>query len=113
MFTFGIFSTHFPYIAFVVFYAYFLIFGVDKASKGEIRIGRVQVCTEVRAVQSYVDQHDNANFYYKNNIDLFAHTDFDAFIFKRKLKHYCFVPVINHQTEYYKTLFNRPPPFQT
>jgi len=38
MFTVGIFTTHFPYIAMVVFYAYFLIFGVDQANNGEIRL---------------------------------------------------------------------------
>jgi hypothetical protein len=32
MFTIGIFTTHLPYIAFVVFYAFFLFFGVNKAS---------------------------------------------------------------------------------
>lgn len=36
MFTFGIFTTHVPYIAFVVFYAYFLLLGIDKATSGEI-----------------------------------------------------------------------------
>ncbi|WP_346855944.1 hypothetical protein [uncultured Draconibacterium sp.] len=30
MFTFGIFTTHIPYIAMVAFYAYFLIFGVEQ-----------------------------------------------------------------------------------
>lgn len=38
MFTVGIFTTHFPYIAFVVFYAYFLIFGVEKASNDDFTL---------------------------------------------------------------------------
>ena len=36
MFTFGIFTTHIPYIAVVAFYAFFLLFGAEKASSGEI-----------------------------------------------------------------------------
>jgi len=36
MFTVGIFSTHLPYIAFVFFYAFFFIFGIQKASAGEV-----------------------------------------------------------------------------
>jgi hypothetical protein len=51
MFTFGLFTTHFPYLAFVVFYAYFLIFGVGKATSGEIEsdekyFQRPMVCGE-------------------------------------------------------------------
>ncbi len=38
MFTFGIFTTHFPYLAFLFFYAYFLLFGVKEASNGNIRV---------------------------------------------------------------------------
>ena len=38
MFTVGIFTTHIPYVAFVVFYAYFLIFGVEKSNNDEIRL---------------------------------------------------------------------------
>ena len=32
MFTIGIFSTHIPYIAFIFFYAYFLIFGIETSA---------------------------------------------------------------------------------
>lgn len=36
MFSVGIFTTHIPYIVFVVFYAWFLIFGIEDANKGKI-----------------------------------------------------------------------------
>lgn len=39
MFTFGIFTTHLPYIAFVVFYAGLLIFGGEKTSVNDVGIG--------------------------------------------------------------------------
>ena len=38
MFTFGLFSTHIPYLAFVVFYAWILLTGVGKANDGKIRL---------------------------------------------------------------------------
>lgn len=38
MFSFGLFTTHLPYIAFVAFYAYFLIFGVDQAQNEKIKV---------------------------------------------------------------------------
>jgi hypothetical protein len=36
MFTVGLFSTHIPYIAFVFFYAFFFLFGIQKAHAGEL-----------------------------------------------------------------------------
>jgi hypothetical protein len=39
MFTFGIFSTHLPYIAFVLFYGFFFLVGIEKASAGEMGEG--------------------------------------------------------------------------
>ncbi|MFV0593427.1 MAG: hypothetical protein ACK5M7_18790 [Draconibacterium sp.] len=38
MFTFGIFTTHIPYLAFLFFYAYLFLFGVEKAGDGTIRV---------------------------------------------------------------------------
>lgn len=43
MFSFGIFTTHLPYVAFVVFYAYFLIFGLEKSHDGEIQVSEHSV----------------------------------------------------------------------
>lgn len=36
MFTIGIFTTHIPYIAFVFFYAFFFLVGIQKAHAGEL-----------------------------------------------------------------------------
>ena len=49
MFTIGIFTTHLPYIAFVVFYAFFLLFGVNKASSGEIQWGESNIVLKAPA----------------------------------------------------------------
>jgi len=46
MFSFGIFTTHLPYIAFVAFYAYFLIFGIDQAQDGKIKIAEHSIQIE-------------------------------------------------------------------
>lgn len=36
MFTFGIFSTHLPYLAFVFFYAFFFLFGMQKVADDDL-----------------------------------------------------------------------------
>jgi hypothetical protein len=51
MFTIGIFTTHLPYIAFVVFYAFFLLFGVNKASSGEIQWGENNLVLKAPATE--------------------------------------------------------------
>jgi len=67
MFTFGLFTTHFPYLAFVVFYAYFLIFGVGKAASGEIESDEKYFQTEW-----FVESQNNpevADFHFSNDFD--------------------------------------------
>ncbi len=49
MFTFGIFSTHLPYIAFVLFYGFFFLVGIEKASAGDLGEGQ-QIIPEVISV---------------------------------------------------------------
>ena len=110
MFTFGIFSTHIPYIAFVVFYAYFLITGVEKASKGEIQSGAQTFATGQLAA-NHIDLNDRSgNFYYANlEFDLYAY--FETFAFKRKIKHSIIPSDLNYQSDFHIPFSNRPPPF--
>jgi hypothetical protein len=109
MFTFGIFTTHIPYIAFVVFYAYFLIFGVEKASKGEIQAPGNTFKTELQAVK-IISLNNHSNFHYQAEANLAEHTHSEIFLQKRKIKHRINALLFIHQLEYYTSLSNRPPP---
>lgn len=111
MFTIGIFTTHIPYIAFVVFYAYFLIFGVEKTSRGEIELVDSKHKIEIQANDLFVSADTNENYSYKSDFYFYSHTDFYALVFKRQLKHQILVSSENWQFKYCTTLFNRPPPF--
>jgi hypothetical protein len=109
MFTFGIFTTHIPYVAFVVFYAYFLIFGVEKASKGEIQAPGNTFKTELQA-SNFIILNDHSSFHYHSEANLVEHSNSEIFLFKRKIKHWMNATVFIHQLEYYTSLSNRPPP---
>ncbi|MBN2635490.1 MAG: hypothetical protein JXR61_04410 [Prolixibacteraceae bacterium] len=111
MFTVGIFSTHIPYIAFVLFYAYFLVTGVNKAVSGEISSGEEFCKTEIYASELLIQSKTEIDTYHyfctisnynKNN-------DFEELHFIRKLKSH--ENSVKIPTEYFSaSLFNRPPP---
>lgn len=110
MFTVGIFTTHIPYVAFVVFYAWLLLFGIDKAASGEIETGEKYCKTEwfteklFNDVDSKPAQSQLISETGINNIR------FEALLFKQKLTfpEYHF---ITHFQEYYcSSVFCRPPP---
>ncbi len=65
MFTFGIFTTHLPYVAFVVFYAYFLLFGVNKANSGEIENGE-KLCKTEWSIEKHISKDDVKAFHYSD-----------------------------------------------
>ena len=109
MFTFGIFTTHIPYIAFVVFYAYFLIFGVEKASKEEIQAPAKSIVAEMHVV-NHLSPDDQTCYFYQTDTNFIAHSAFEVFLFKRKIKHRRSLSVLFHQAEIFTSLSNRPPP---
>ncbi|MFW5830656.1 MAG: hypothetical protein ACOC1D_03960 [Prolixibacteraceae bacterium] len=109
MFLFGIFTSHIPYIVLMVFYASVLLFGVEKATKGELQSEQKTFVPEL-----YVDHqfcNDDAQKYiFNQEFSLRQFVKFEPFIFKRKLK-----PLISHslsirQANLYSTFSNRPPP---
>ncbi len=110
MFTFGIFTTHFPYVVFVVFYAYFLIFGVNKAATGELQISDSNFKTEVQASRSYADLNVDSNYYYQTDVDFYLQSHFEESIFKRKIKDQCSFYTETLQTGFNPIHFSRPPP---
>lgn len=112
MFTFGIFTTHFPYIVFVVFYGYFLIFGFNKASNGEIQIGGNKFKTEFSESKYYADSNTDSDSYsFSDYVDgLYKHAEFEEILFKRKLDHPDFASSEYRQGYYIIDHFCRPPP---
>ena len=112
MFTFGIFTTHLPYVALVVFYAYFWIIGVNKASSGELQTAESNILIEISAgnYSTEIDQNDeisSPNF----TDEHFLTTDYNvAFAALQKLKHKCFPADKQPQLHIPLNLFSRPPP---
>jgi hypothetical protein len=109
MFTFGIFTTHIPYIAFVVFYAYFLIFGVNQASNGTLQIAEkshtIQMHTDSAVKFIADDCHDFCNA-------LIAEIPGDTVEkarFKQKWKHFGRDKNLSKNL-LNNSLFSRPPP---
>jgi len=106
MFTFGIFTTHIPYIAMLVFYAYFLLFGVNQASEGKIQIAEKSFTVNVH-IDNSVKQApaDTYRFY-----SALTETDiFEKAKIEQKWKHFT---VDNNLSQKLleNTLFSRPPP---
>ena len=109
MFTVGIFSTHIPYIAFVLFYAYFLVTGVNKAVAGEISSGEEICKTEIYANDTFVSSKIDTYHFFCDISDFSKYNGFETFHYKQKIKYQEYSVKI--PTEYYSaSLFNRPPP---
>lgn len=113
MFTLGIFTTHIPYIALVVFYAFFWVFGVNKASSGEIQMGENRISIEIPTLETIneIVQHDSYNA--QNHFDQFFlppdyNTSFSAL---QKLRYKVLHLEKQRQNHTYAVLFSRPPPF--
>ncbi len=109
MFTVGIFSTHIPYIAFVLFYAYFLVTGVNKAVAGEIASGEEFSKTEIYATDLFVKAEIDTYHYFCDLSDYDKNNECEVILFKRKVKYR--ENSVRIPIEYYSSsLFNRPPP---
>ncbi len=110
MFTFGIFTTHIPYIAVVAFYAFFLLFGAEKASSGEIH------SDNRHAFMADFKVTDNLNFtdgaVYGDDIFLGAkhHFGFSARYTQKKVKYKLKDDPAIYLFENGTSLSNRPPP---
>ncbi len=109
MFSVGIFTTHTPYVLMLVFYAWFLISGVNKTSEGKINLTEKSLT---------IQKHINGTGDY-SNIDTFAYysalTENNYKIFdkittsKQKWKRLYYDDFIS-QDDYADSLFSRPPP---
>jgi hypothetical protein len=110
MFTFGIFTTHLPYVAFVVFYAYFLLFGVNKANSGEIENGE-KFCKTEWVSQKHFNKEDVKAFHYSDfNCDEIQSHRQSVFETKPGIIPPEFQTSFYSSEKYTTQLFCRPPP---
>jgi len=110
MFTIGIFSTHIPYIAFVLFYAYFFVAGINKAVAGEIPPDENFHKTEIYASENFVDLEIDTYHFFCDISERTRSAWFEDFLFKRKVK----IPEFSYtgfrKEIYFESSFCRPPP---
>jgi hypothetical protein len=110
MFTVGIFSTHLPYLAFVLFYAFFFLVGIPKASAGDLSNEERFIKTEIPAVTDF--QFSEKNGYagqFDSYFDLRQPNDFEITSYK-KLKFLSFHLKQIRQNCCIFAHFSRPPP---
>lgn len=109
MFFTGIFTTHLPYIVMVTFYAYFLIFGVEKASKGEI-VSDSFVKIEIETENLQFDISEVNNYYFPKKYNVFRFAFLENFEIKSRLKYPSYLYPDYKQDDYYYSKLSRPPP---
>ena len=112
MFTIGIFTTHLPYIAFVVFYAFFLLFGVNKASSGEIQCGENNLVLKAPTGEELnrTDVADFSNYNYHEGVGIFSPGSNVFFVIKEHIQHATYNPENIRHCYFSQALFSRPPP---
>ena len=108
MFTIGIFSTHIPYIAFVLFYAYFFVAGVNKAVAGEIPAEENFYTSEIYASDISIDL-DTYHFFCEVS-DQGKSVHFEDFLFKQKINYPEYSYTKFRSEFYFESNFCRPPP---
>lgn len=109
MFTFGIFTTHLPYIAFVIFYAGLMIFGGEKSSAENNFNGEDFISKVIAASDGVYNDLSGAEY----DADFFSD---DIFISARKIYlagiSYtpCTITIPYKETNFQYSWFSRPPP---
>ncbi len=109
MFTFGIFSTHLPYIAFVLFYGFFFLVGIEKASAGEMGEGEGIIPHVISVSVDYYadvddDNLDNCNAYHETiNFE-------QMLLYGHKIKLFYYSNRFIITSDYRHPWFSRPPP---
>lgn len=112
MFTVGIFSTHLPYLAFVFFYAWFMLFGVQKASNGEPTTVEKSCFTEIHSLHQTNTNLTHQNFHYTDFYSAHIRKSKRKIQLKQKIKYGCSLLTRFKPGCCSISLFNRPPPAQ-
>lgn len=110
MFTVGLFSTHLPYIAFVFFYAYFLIFGIQKASNGDFSNDEKTLLAEARIIDHFDTVSQQNSFHYANFNLIESKASEKKLLLEKRIKYNCFIRDKLVNTKFLFPLFSRPPP---
>lgn len=109
MFFTGIFTTHLPYIVMVMFYAYSLIFGIEKTTKDEV-VSDSFIKIEIETAGFHIDTGEVCNYYSHKDFNVFKAAFFEDFAIKSRLKHPNYLYSIYEQNNYSYSQFSRPPP---
>lgn len=110
MFTFGIFTTHTPYIVMVVFYAYFLIFGVNKTGEGKIKVTEKSQTVQIHVDNSVHQAPANTYCFYSFLAESAEIENIEKCKVRQKWKHFG-VDKTYSKDHYGNVFFGRPPPF--
>ena len=112
MFTVGIFSTHLPYLAFVFFYAWFILFGIQEVSNGE----RETIEKSCFSKSYFVTQTNNPiniqNFDYADNFSALNFRYSRNFRINNEIKGSSYMLTKTSYSCFSFSLFNRPPPIK-
>lgn len=109
MFFVGIFTTHIPYLVLVVFYAYFLIFGIENAHEGKIVIAEKSVTNEYHLNGFEDNSISETGIFYLSAATFTEQIAFNEHYVRQKWK-VCRVNEPFSQAFICSNLFSRPPP---
>lgn len=109
MFSVGIFTSHFPYIVIVAFYAFILIFGGGKTAQTDTFI-ESNVKTEIQTENYYTESKADVSYYFENNLDLSKLLVFEKWSINGILKHTACYSAGYSKHCYCFSRFSRPPP---
>ncbi|MBN1985714.1 MAG: hypothetical protein JW761_05385 [Prolixibacteraceae bacterium] len=110
MFITGIFSTHIPYIAFLLFYAYFFVAGVNKAVSGEFPAEENFCKTEIYASDTFTASDIDTYHFFSKVSDCSGLGKYEDFLFKQKINYPGYSDSEFNPEFCFETLFCRPPP---
>lgn len=112
MFTFGIFSTHIPYIAFAVFYAFCLMSGINKASTGDIQWGENYLFIESPSPKTCDKTGADNQFHFHSHPEdgMFSPGFNEFLVLKKRFSPRLFLADDSWQFHFSPVLFSRPPP---
>ena len=109
MFTFGIFTTHIPYIAMFAFYAYFLLFGVNRLDDSKIEVADKSHSVQIHIDNSVEQAPANTYSFYAVLLDNTENDAVEKSKIKQKWKHFG-VNKTFPEDHPENALFGRPPP---
>ena len=112
MFTTGIFTTHLPYIALVMFYAFFWLLGINKANSNEISIAEGETLAKIQKAEVNPESVMENTFDIQNYFDLHFIPPVQNKILTvvLQLKQKNSFQLQHWKYKYYASLFYRPPP---